>query len=205
MAFDFFYIISILGTLSCAISGTSTAMRKGLDIFGIVIISFVTSVGGGTLRDILIGKTPVSWLTDNTMITVISIGTIATLLLGTWLKKLNYTLFLFDATGLGLFSLIGIHKGMEMHFSYGICLALGAITGSFGGVLRDVLLNEIPLVFRKEIYASASIMGGLVYFMLLHWQVSDIISQSICIVLIVLIRIIGVKYHLSLPIVSIKQ
>jgi uncharacterized membrane protein YeiH len=205
MTFDFFSIIGILSTLSCAISGTSTAMRKELDIFGIVIISFVTSVGGGTLRDILIGKTPVSWLTNNTTITVIMVGTIATLIFGTWLKKLNYTLFLFDAMGLGLFSLIGIHKGMEMQFSYGICLALGAITGSFGGVLRDVLLNEIPLVFRKEIYASASIVGGIVYFLLLHCQVSDVVAQSICIVLIVVMRVVAVKYVLSLPTVSIGK
>lgn len=199
MTFDFFNIIDILSTLAFAVSGTSSAMRKQLDIFGIVIISFVTSIGGGTLRDMLIGHTPVSWLTNNTTITVVMIGTAATIIFGTWLKRLNYTLFIFDAMGLGLFTLIGIHKGMELQFSYGICIALGTITGSFGGVVRDVLLNEIPLIFRKEVYASASIAGGIFYFLLHAYAVEETLAQSICIVLIVLIRVIAVKYQLSLP------
>jgi uncharacterized membrane protein YeiH len=199
MSLDFVNIINILSILACSISATSTAMKKGLDIFGIAIISFVTSIGGGTLRDLLIGHTPVLWLTDPTAIIVSLIGTVATFIFGRFIKKLNYTLFIFDAIGLGLFSLIGIHKGMEMDFSYGVCLVLGAITGSFGGVLRDVLLNEIPLIFRKEIYITASLAGGMLYYILLHVKVQDSFAQSISICTIVAIRVIAVKYHLSLP------
>jgi uncharacterized membrane protein YeiH len=205
MSLSFFEIVDILGTLSFAISGTSAAMRKELDILGITIIAFVTAIGGGTLRDILIGKLPVAWLQDNVTITVILIGTVTTIAFGTWIKKLNYTLFIFDAMGLGLCTLIGIHKGMELHFSAGICIALGTMTGCFGGVIRDTLLNEIPLIFRKEIYASACIVGGLCYYGLLFIGVEKTIAQIICIVLIVLLRVVVVKYQLSLPSVYVKK
>lgn len=203
--FSFFEIVNILGTLSFAISGTSAAMRKELDIFGIIIIAFVTAIGGGTLRDILIGKLPVAWLQDNVAMTVIILGTITTIAFGTWVTKLNYTLFIFDALGLGFCTIIGIQKGMELQFSSGICIALGAMTGCFGGVIRDTLLNEIPLIFRKEIYASACIAGGLAYYGLLYFQIENNLAQVICIVFIVIIRIVVVKYQLSLPSVYFKK
>jgi uncharacterized membrane protein YeiH len=199
MQIPFFEIIDILGTLAFAISGTSEAMRKQLDIFGILIIAFVTSIGGGTLRDVLIGKLPVAWLQNDTTITVILVGALSTLLFGTWIRRLNYTLFLFDALGLGLCTLTGIQKGMELGFSPGICIALGTVTGCFGGVIRDTLLNEIPLVFRKEIYASVCIAGGLLYFLLRHVQMEDTTAQVLCISVIVVLRIVVVRYKLSLP------
>lgn len=199
MQIPFFEIIDILGTLAFAISGTSEAMRKQLDIFGILIIAFVTSVGGGTLRDVLIGKLPVAWLQNDTTITVILVGALSTLLFGTWIRRLNYTLFLFDALGLGLCTLTGIQKGMELGFSPGICIALGTVTGCFGGVIRDTLLNEIPLIFRKEIYASVCIAGGLLYFLLRYVQMENTTAQVLCISVIVALRIIVVRYKLSLP------
>lgn len=199
MHIPFFEIIDILGTLAFAISGTSEAMRKQLDIFGILIIAFVTSIGGGTLRDVLIGKLPVAWLQNDTTITVILAGALSTLLFGTWIRRLNYTLFLFDALGLGLCTLTGIQKGMELGFSPGICIALGTMTGCFGGVIRDTLLNEIPLIFRKEIYASVCIAGGLLYFLLRHVQMEDTTAQVLCIMMIVVLRIVVVRYKLSLP------
>lgn len=199
MQIPFFEIIDILGTLAFAISGTSEAMRKQLDIFGILIIAFVTSVGGGTLRDVLIGKLPVAWLQNDTTITVILVGALSTLLFGTWIRRLNYTLFLFDALGLGLCTLTGIQKGMELGFSPGICIALGTVTGCFGGVIRDTLLNEIPLIFRKEIYASVCIAGGLLYFLLRYVQMENTTAQVLCISVIVALRIVVVRYKLSLP------
>jgi uncharacterized membrane protein YeiH len=199
MKFNFFEIIDILGTLSFAISGTSSAMRKRLDIFGIIIIAFVTSIGGGTLRDILIGNTPVGWLKNITTINVILVGSLLTLLASKLVNRMNYTLFIFDSFGLGLFTLIGIQKGVDLNFTPGICIALGTVTGCFGGVIRDILLNEIPLVFRKEIYASVCVVGGLFYFLLIFFQVDSSISQVVSISFIVILRIIIVKYDLSLP------
>jgi uncharacterized membrane protein YeiH len=203
--FSFFEIVNILGTLSFAISGTSAAMRKELDIFGIIIIAFVTAIGGGTLRDILIGKLPVAWLQDNVTMMVIILSTVTTIIFGTWVKKLNYTLFIFDAFGLGFSTIIGIQKGMELQFSPGICIALGAMTGCFGGVIRDNLLNEIPLIFRKEIYASACILGGLSYYSLLYFHIENNLAQIISIIFIVVVRVIVVKYQLSLPSVYFKK
>ncbi len=199
MKFDFFEIIDILGTLSFAISGTSSAIRKRLDIFGIIIIAFVTSIGGGTLRDILIGNTPVGWLKDVTTINVILVGSFLTLISSKLVSRLNYTLFIFDSFGLGLFTLIGIQKGINLHFTPGICIALGTVTGCFGGVIRDILLNEIPLIFRKEIYASVCVVGGLFYYLLNHFQLDSTVSQVLSIIFIVTLRIIIVKYELSLP------
>lgn len=174
-------------------------MRKKLDIFGVLIIAFVTSIGGGTLRDLLIGSTPVSWLRNATDINVILIATAGTIFFGTFIKKFNHTLFIFDSLGLGLFTIIGIQKGMDLHFLPGICIALETMTGCFGGIARDILLNEIPLIFRKEIYASACIAGGIVFYLLHLFNIDFVIAQLICIAVIVAIRIIAVKYKLSLP------
>ena len=199
MRFSLLNIIDILGTFSFAVSGTSAALRKKLDIFGILIIAFVTSIGGGTLRDVLIGNTPVGWLRNATTINVILIATLGTLVFKTFIKKFNYTLFLFDSLGLGLFTIIGIQKGIELHFSPGICVALGTVTGCFGGVTRDILLNEIPVIFREEIYASACIAGGSIFYLLFYLQMQDAFAQAIGITIIVLIRIVVVRYNLSLP------
>jgi len=199
LTFDFFHIIDILGTFSFAVSGTSSAMRKRLDIFGVLIIAFVTSIGGGTLRDVLIGNTPVAWLRDNTTINVILVASICTVFFGTYIKRFNHTLFIFDSLGLGLFTIIGIQKGMELHFLPGVCVALGTVTGCFGGVARDILLNEIPLIFRKEIYASACIAGGSVFYLLHSMGTDERVAQIVCITVIVVIRIIVVRYKLSLP------
>src|SRR5687767_10639469 len=152
MHVSFIHVIDLLGTFSFAAAGSFAAMEKKLDPFGVLIIAFVTAIGGGTIRDVLIGDLPVNWLTNTEGITVIIGAAALSLFFGTYLKKLNSLLFLFDALGLGLFTLIGIQKGIEYQLSSGICVALGTITGCFGGVLRDVLLNNVPLIFQKEIY-----------------------------------------------------
>ena len=203
--FGFLHVIDILGTFSFAVSGAFFAMEKKLDPFGVLIISFVTAIGGGTLRDIMIGNLPVGWLRDETATVVIFIGAIGSMFFSQWLKKINATLFLFDALGLGLFTIIGIEKGMELDFSVGICIALGTITASFGGVIRDVLLNNVPLVFRKEIYALASIIGGLIYYLLKLTSLNNDAAKIICILLILIIRLLAVRYKISLPLIYSKN
>lgn len=195
----FLYIIEILGTIAFAVSGASQAMDKKLDPFGVIIIAFVTAIGGGTIRDILIGDLPVAWLRNETLTLVILGAAIATFFFGPHLRKLATTLFLFDSFGLGLFTVIGIEKGLELQLSPGICVALGTITGCFGGVTRDVLLNNIPLIFHKELYASACILGGIVYFLLLKTSLNIDWVTIIAISVIVAVRVIAVRYHLALP------
>lgn len=196
---QFLHIIDILGTVSFAVSGAFLAMEKKLDPFGVLVLSFVTAIGGGTLRDILIGNLPVSWLRNETATLVIFCSAIGAMVFARFLRQLNTTLFLFDAMGLGLFTIVGIKLGIASDFSMGVCIALGTITACFGGVVRDVLLNNIPLLFRKEIYALACILGGLFFFGLQSLKLApDLVTVS-SILIIFGIRLIAVRFRLSLP------
>lgn len=199
MPTHFLYIIDILGTISFAVSGAFLAMDKKLDPFGVLVISFVTAIGGGTLRDILFGNLPVSWLQNETATVVIFCSAVATMMLGKYLKHLSTTLFMFDALGLGLFTIVGIKLGIAQNFSIGVCITLGTITACFGGVVRDVLLNHIPLLFRKEIYAMACIIGGMIYFLLRALKLDADVITILCILIIFIIRILAVRYKISLP------
>lgn len=199
MPITFLLVIDILGTISFAVSGAFMAMDKKLDPFGVLVISFVTAIGGGTLRDILIGNLPVSWLQNSTTSIVILISAILTMLLGKYLKHLSTTLFLFDALGLGLFTVVGVKLGLAQGFSIGICIALGTITACFGGVVRDVLLNNIPLLFRKEIYALACIIGGGLFFILKFLNLNIELVNIISIATIFTIRLLAVRFKISLP------
>lgn len=192
-------IIETGGTIAFGLSGAFMAMEKRLDPFGVIIITFVTAIGGGTVRDILIGNTPVTWLKNDITALEILCTAIAALLFGKYLRQLSKTMFFFDSLGLGLFTVVGIERGQAAGLSPIICIALGTTTGCFGGVLRDVLLNNIPLIFRKEIYASACIAGGLLYFGLRQTNILLEYSTTITIVFIVLIRVIAVRYKISLP------
>jgi uncharacterized membrane protein YeiH len=175
------------------------AMQKRLDIFGVLVCSFATAIGGGTLRDILMGDLPVQWLTNEIIILAILSGGLITFVSRRGVIRFNRALFLFDSLGLGLFTIVGIQKGLDHGFSAGISISLGTITACFGGVIRDVLLNQVPLIFRKEIYASACIAGGGAFFLLHHFSVPASWTQAVCILLIVIIRIIAVTFDLSLP------
>lgn len=197
--FEFSFVIELLGTIAFTISGVFSAMQKRLDMFGVLVIAFVTAIGGGTIRDVLIGYTPVSWMRDFNGPLVILITGIAAMLFKKYIKTFKTTLFLFDALGLGLFTIIGVQKGIAVGLNPGVCIALGTITGCFGGVLRDILLNNIPLIFRKEIYATACIIGGSIYFLLISY-VDMNIARLAAITAICSIRIVAVKYNLKLPV-----
>jgi len=191
--------IEILGTISFAISGSFAAMQRRLDPFGVLIIAFVTSIGGGTVRDLLLGDTPVAWMRDVNYCLLILLSSIATIFFKTHIKKFKVTLFLFDSMGLGLFTILGVQKGISFGLSPGICIALGTITGCFGGIIRDTLLNTIPLIFRKEVYATACILGGLLYFLLLYFNLKEDIAKVVVIAVIFAFRIVVVRYKLTLP------
>ena len=195
----FFFIVEFVGTIAFALSGAFMAMEKKLDPFGVIIIAFVTSIGGGTLRDILIGNTPVGWLLNVDTCLIILSTAIAAFFFKNYIGKLSTTLFLFDSLGLGLFTVIGFDKGNQLGLSPGICVALGTITGCFGGVTRDVLLNNVPLIFRKEIYASACIIGGLAYYFMMKLGVNELLNTTIVIGIIVCIRVVSVRFKLRLP------
>lgn len=192
-------LIEFAGTFAFAVSGATAAIRSRFDLFGIFVLAFVTAIGGGTIRDLLIGNVPVNWLTDTLAIYSATAGFLFTLLIYKRMGKLKGLLFSFDAAGLGLFTVMGTQIGLEAGMSTGISIALGAITGCFGGVLRDVLAGGKPLIFQKEVYAMAAITGGIVFTLILHIWETLLIAQIAGIVIIVLIRVIAVKKSLGLP------
>lgn len=192
------YIIDILGTLSFSISGVLTAVKKRMDPFGIFIIAFVTAVGGGTVRDLLIDA-KVFWMQNLHFIYTIAITSVLAII---FRKKLGYirkSLFLFDTIGIAVYTILGVEKGITAGLPPIICIALGTLSACFGGVIRDILCGEIPIIFRKEIYATACIVGAFAYFGLQYTPIPQdfvvIISGSI----VVLIRLLAVTFKLSLP------
>lgn len=196
---NFTLAIEILGTISFAMSGSFAAMQKRLDPFGVLIIAFVTSVGGGTIRDLLL-DVPVFWMHDMLICTVIVVTAVFSMIFKSLEKKFKVTMFLFDSFGLGLFTIIGIQKGMNADLHPLICITLGTITGCFGGISRDILLNRIPLIFRKEIYATACIVGGGIFLVLVKYTtLSFAFVQVFTILLIVGIRTFAVKYQWQIP------
>ena len=194
-----FYILDILGTIAFAISGVLIAMNKKMDPFGILIIAFVTAVGGGTLRDVMIGETPVSWMKDMNYTYVIFCSAIFAVILKNKINYLRTSLFLFDTIGIGLYTVVGIEKGIHAGLHPIICVALGTISACFGGVIRDILCNEIPVIFRKEIYATACILGGFSYFALSQLPIDNNIIFMIAGAIVIAIRILAVKFKISLP------
>ncbi|HEX7365517.1 MAG TPA: trimeric intracellular cation channel family protein [Pelobium sp.] len=192
-------VITICGTFSFAVSGAFAAMQKRLDAFGVLIVAFVTAVGGGTLRDLLLGATPVFWLKEANYSLLILVTAVVAMIFWKRIKSLKITLFLFDSLGLGFFTILGVQKGLTFDLSPGVCVALGTVTGCFGGITRDILLNNIPLIFRKEIYATACIIGGLVFLILRYLGVDDTVVKVTSVAVVFLIRIVAVRYKLSLP------
>jgi uncharacterized membrane protein YeiH len=201
---SFLSVIEILGSFAFAVSGAFSAMERKLDPFGTLIIAFVTAIGGGTIRDVLVGNFPVSWLSNNLTIYIIFGSAVAAMLFGSYLRQLNTSLFIFDALGLGLFTIVGFEIATKHGFSPGICVALGTISACFGGVLRDVLLNKVPLIFHKEIYALACITGAIVFYFLTRTNINNDLARISCILLIFVIRLVAVRFKLSLPGVSLK-
>ena len=199
-----FYILDILGTIAFSISGVLVALNKRMDPFGIFIIAFVTAVGGGTLRDVLIGETPVGWMKDMTFIYVVLFSTVAAIILKNKIDYLRTSLLLFDTIGIGLYTVVGVERGISAGLHPIICVALGTMSACFGGVIRDILCNEIPVIFRKEIYATACILGGVAYFFIKELPIDGDFVFIISGVVVIVIRLFAVKFKISLPTVYQK-
>ena len=191
-------VIDILGTIAFAISGVLSALNKRLDPFGILIIAFVAAVGGGTLRDILI-EAPIVWMRNLTYVYVIFGSTIFAVVFRKRLGYIRRSLFLFDTIGIALYTIVGVEKGIAAGFHPIICVALGTMTACFGGVLRDILCNDIPIIFRKEIYATACILGALVYFLFIRTAMPADIVVIISGATVMTVRLLAVYFNLSLP------
>lgn len=194
-------VIFVVGTFAMSISGALTAMAKRFDAFGILIIGFVTAVGGGTTRDILANKA-VFWLEDTMYTYAILAGSIFAIIYRKKLNRLLKPLMVFDTIGLAMFTVVGVEVGIQSEFSVISCIILGTVTGCMGGIIRDIFVNEIPIIFRKEIYATVSIVGGAMYMILYYIGAPYGITQFVPITFVIVLRIIIVRYGISFPTIS---
>jgi len=193
----FINIIDFGGTIVFAISGALAGMKRKFDVFGVFIMALVTAIGGGTLRDLLIGSTPVGWM-QNTVYVYLVIGAVAfAYLFRPYVRKLRRSMFLFDTIGIALYTILGLQKALAFGLSPVICVMLGVVSATFGGVIRDVLSGEVPLIFRKEIYASACLVGGTLFFVI-DQTIGDKVAMAVAIVVVFVIRLLAVNYHWSL-------
>ena len=199
------YYIDLLGTLVFATSGALAASDKNVykDIFGVTFTGFVTAVGGGTLRDMILGTRPV-WVADGNYLLAITIGVLLAIVFKYYILKYRRTFFLFDTLGIALYTVVGVQKSLEFGVSPSAAIIMGMFSAVMGGVIRDTLINEIPLIFRKEIYATACLSGASVFVLLKLFDVDDNINSLVSVLLIILIRTIAVKYKLALPKVNSK-
>jgi uncharacterized membrane protein YeiH len=161
-------------------------------------VGFVTAIGGGTTRDLLLNQTPF-WLEQPSYIIITAIALVVIILMGGRMRRFNNAFFIFDTIGLGLFTIVGIEKSMEAGFPFWISIIMGMISGSVGGILRDILINELPLIFRKDIYALACVFGGIIFYLCVLLDVNHGLLQILSASAVILMRIVAVKYHWSLP------
>ena len=201
MESTFLLIVEIIGTLAFAISGIRLAAVQKFDWFGAYIVGLVTDIGGGTIRDLFLSTTPF-WMLNNWYLVVTAIALILVIIFKKFLVRLDHTVFIFDTIGLALFMVIGMQKSLDFGFPMWVAIIMGTITGAFGGVLRDILINEEPLIFRKEVYATACIAGGLSYWLIHFFGGSTMLQQITCAGIIILIRVLSVIYNWRLPVLG---
>ena len=191
-------VLDYLGTFAFAISGALAAARKQFDLFGGVFLGFVTAIGGGTLRDVMLNA-PVAWLHNITYFYIVLVAVILTFLFQNTIEKYSKTLFLFDTIGISVFTIIGMQKGLTLAIHPILAVMMGILTAVFGGIVRDMMCVNIPLIFRKEIYATACLVGGCCYLLLLSLGCNDIISVLVASILIFIVRTLSVLKNWSLP------
>lgn len=202
---DLLLLFDYIGTVAFAISGTITAAQKRFDIFGAAFCGFVTAVGGGTLRDMMLGSTPVAWMQNMNYFWLIIAGVLVTVIFGKQVMKLKRTLFLFDTIGIAVFTILGMKKALMMGISPAMAVMMGLSSAVVGGIIRDTLCNEVPLIFHREVYATACIIGALTYLALNRIGVSEVVCEIATVLVIIAIRVVVVKLDIALPKLEITE
>lgn len=192
------HIIELLGTFAFAISGIRHAAAKHFDWFGGYVCGIAVAIGGGTFRDVMLGTTPF-WMTDPIYLICTAAALLTVAFFGRWMEPLKNAWFVFDTLGLALFTIAGIQKSLTFGQPFWVAIIMGCLTGSAGGVIRDVLLNNEPVIFQKEIYAMACVIGGMVYWGLIAIGLPVELTVTISFLAICVIRFLAVRYHISLP------
>jgi uncharacterized membrane protein YeiH len=194
----FLRMLEFLGTFAFAISGIRQAAYRHFDWFGGFVCGVAVAIGGGTLRDLMLGVTPF-WMTNGMYMGCTLLAQVFVIVFSKYLKHLDNTWFVFDTIGLALFTIVGIQKTLLCGYPFWVAIVMGCITGSAGGVLRDILLNTAPIIFQKEFYAMACIVGGVFYWMLTVAGVSVKLTSLITFASICVMRYLAVRYDISLP------
>lgn len=194
----FLQIIDFVGTFAFAISGIRLASAKRFDWFGAYVVGAATAIGGGTLRDVML-DVPVFWMHDGFYLSCTAVALLWVITFRKYLINMHSTFFIFDAVGLALFTVVGIQKTMDCGLPIWVGIVMGAMTGAAGGVIRDVLINEVPLIFRKEIYAMACVVGGLVFGLCHIIGLPTMVTHLACGATVFLTRVLAVKYQICLP------
>lgn len=197
----FVQILEFIGTFAFAISGIRLASAKQFDWFGAYVVGLATAIGGGTIRDLLLDVTPF-WMTDPIYLICSALALFWVIIFGKHLIHLHNTFFIFDSIGLALFTVVGVGKSISLGYPFWVAIIMGSITGAAGGVIRDVFINEIPLIFRKEIYAIACVIGGMVYWGCQLINMDQMLTQCISGISVFIVRILAVKYQIRLPILK---
>lgn len=193
--------IDYIGTFAFAISGIRLASEKNFDLFGAFIVGMATACGGGTLRDIMLGVNPF-WMTQSVYLGITALAILIYIPFHKFINRISRTMFTFDTIGLALFTVVGFQKTLDAGFPYWAANIMGMMTGAAGGVIRDILINEVPLIFRRDIYALACAAGGLLFTWALLLGFPTITAQLGCAIAVIVIRICAVRYHWQLPILK---
>ena len=200
----FFQICDVLGTLAFAISGLRLAASKDFDWFGAYVVGLTTAIGGGTIRDLLLDITPF-WMTNPFYLVCSGFALLLVIFFKERWVSQEHTWFLFDAIGLGFFTVTGIERSLAVGFPFWIAIIMGTITGAAGGILRDVLINETPLIFRKDIYATACIIGGIVFHICDGLGIGHEITAVVVSMVVISVRLLSVRYHIQLPVLHLSK
>ena len=193
------YILDMIGIIACASAGTLLAQHKGFDIAGCILVSMVNAIGGGTLRDMALDRHPLFWMTDLSYLLVITATSLILQIFFNLFDKIDKTLKLFDAIGLAAFSVIGFNVALGQDMSPVIAIMMGVWTAILGGLLRDIICNEIPLLLQREIYITASIVGSVTYLLLEHWGVPTRLNEFIMLGVIFAVRMLALRFDWHLP------
>lgn len=193
------YLLDMVGVIACAIAGTLLAQHKGFDIAGCILVSMVNAIGGGTLRDMALDRHPLFWMTDLNYVIVITVTSLILQVFFHLYHKIDNALRLFDAIGLAAFSVIGFKVALHQDMSPLIAIMMGVWTAIIGGMLRDIICNEIPLVLQREIYISASVAGSVTYLLLDYLGLNPGLNEFIMLGVIFAVRMLAVKFDWHLP------
>lgn len=192
-------ILDFFGVAVFAVTGALVAGRKRMDVFGVVVVALVTALGGGTVRDLILGK-PVFWVAETNYLIVGTAAGLITFFTAPLVKPPVIVLLVADALGLAVFTVIGAQRALAANCPHAVALVMGVMTGVMGGMLRDVLCAEIPLILRREIYATASLAGGIVFLILSHYRPDRGMNVIIAIATVLVVRLAAIGWNLSLPV-----